>query len=197
MLVYLTFLSIGAEELFKTKWLAGKKILTSVFLGGVIIMQAPLLLWGLGEQVRPVDYPTDWYQADQSIMLESGNVHQVDGCQDTILFLPWHLYMSFGWIGRNVANPAASFFHCPLISGTNMEWGGIYDNSGDVRGQAVGEWVKKKGETTDDVLGRYNVRYIILAKEVDWRVYLWLDGLVGWQIAKDSQTLRIYERKSP
>ena len=103
VLIYLIFLSIGADALFKTKWLAGKKMIAGLFLGGVIIMQAPLLLWGLGGQVKPVDYPADWYAADKLIM-------QKDARQKNILFLPWHMYMGFKWIGRNVAVPASAFF---------------------------------------------------------------------------------------
>ena len=190
VLIYLIFLSIGADALFKTKWLAGKKMIAGLFLGGVIIMQAPLLLWGLGGQVKPVDYPADWYAADKLIM-------QKDARQKNILFLPWHMYMGFKWIGRNVAVPASAFFQCPVISGTNMEWGGIYDNNQDVRGQAIGEWVKQKGGKEKSILNQYGVGYIILAKEVDWENYSWLNDLPDWQIIKDSQTLRVYGRKSP
>ena len=190
VLIYLIFLSIGADALFKTKWLAGKKMIAGLFLGGVIIMQAPLLLWGLGGQVKPGDYPADWYAADKLIM-------QKDARQKNILFLPWHMYMGFKWIGRNVAVPASAFFQCPVISGTNMEWGGIYDNNQDVRGQAIGEWVKQKGGKEKSILNQYGVGYIILAKEVDWENYSWLNDLPDWQIIKDSQTLRVYGRKSP
>jgi len=41
---------------------------------------------------------------------------------------------------RIVSNPAPIFFRCPTIYGTNMEWGGIYDNVYDANDIAVQNW---------------------------------------------------------
>lgn len=164
VLIYFIYLCFGVWHLSSKKFVQVHKFALGIFLAGVIIMQAPLLLWGLNKQVKPVNYPADWYQADQKIVKESN-------CQRNILFFPWHLYMSFNWIGRIVANPAPIFFSCPVISGANMEWEGIYNQSLNKKNIVIDQWVLGKGN--DEVLldKNLNIGYIILAKEIDYAVY--------------------------
>lgn len=103
------------------------------------------------------------------------------------------MYMKFNWIGDIVARPEPKFFSCPVISGTNMEWGGIYDNSADPRGQAVERWLQTNGTTTESVVEKYNIGYIVLAKEADWDKYAWLNNLPDWRVIQDSATIRVYQ----
>lgn len=184
VLIYGVFLALGVRMLFAKKFFIANKVMLACFLGGVIIMQAPLLLWGFGGQVKPVDYPTDWYQADE--MIRSGN-----GCERKILFLPWHMYMSFSWIGGIVANPANKFFSCPVVQGTNMEFGGIYNNSLDPTGKEVENWIAAKGNT--DLLIDESIGHIIIAKEIDWQQYVWVKELEDVVLKKETDTLQIYE----
>ncbi|MFA6919328.1 MAG: hypothetical protein WC244_04465 [Patescibacteria group bacterium] len=186
VVVYLIFLSWGAKEFFQKKIIARQQSVFKIFLAAIIIMQTPLLLWGFGGQVRPTNYPADWYEADKLITAESH-------CQGNILFLPWHAYMGFTWIGNIVSNPAPSFFTCSVISGTNMEWGGIYDNSQDPTGKKVDNWLSASGRTdllSDDNL---SIKYVILAKEVDWKNYQWLSQESQLKLISDTATLRIYK----
>lgn len=192
VVVYGIFLALGIKEFFKYKFVSANKYLFALFLGGIIIMQAPLLLWGFGGQVKPVDYPKDWYEANEFISLESLKAGS-EKCADKILFLPWHLYMSFGWLGKIVANPAGTFFTCPVIRGTNMEWGGIYDNSQSVEGSLAGEWLDKKGGTGLIEKNELNIKWIILAKELDWRNYLWINNTKRINLAKETETLLVYK----
>lgn len=184
--VYGIFLAFGIKELFELKYVDMNQKVASLFLSGVIIMQAPLLLWGFGGQVRPVEYPADWYKVDAMIQQESN-------CEGKILFLPWHMYMSFGWVGNIVANPAMEFFTCPVIQGTNMEFGGIYDSGIDSVGERVGEWIAGQGNTDLLSSNMDNIRYIILAKEVDWQTYDWVSTLQGVSLIKETQTLKVYK----
>ncbi|MEI6494961.1 MAG: hypothetical protein WCO03_02780 [bacterium] len=194
IMVYLIFLSIGIDALFKKKLLLDNKKVAGLFLVGVMIMQAPFMLWGLKGQVRPVEYPSDWAKADKFIKAQSFKTYGAE-CGKNILFLPWHLYMSFEWIGNVVANPAPVYFTCPVISGTNMETRNIYDNSPDQRGRAIGEWVLASGDGGEKILDEYEIGYIVLAKEVDWGKYTWLEKLPNWKLVVDSKTLRVYERR--
>ncbi|MFH0815007.1 MAG: hypothetical protein V1902_02965 [Candidatus Falkowbacteria bacterium] len=187
VIIYTIFLSIGVKEFFKLKIIAKDHILFKIILTLVIIMQAPLLLWGFGGQIKPVDYPKDWYRVDK---ITAGNAIS-QKCDDKILFLPWHMYMGFQWVGRVIANPAKVFFQCPVISGTNMEAGPIYDNSGDPTGQKVAAWISAQGET--NLFVSEKIKYIILAKEVDWQGYAWINSLTNLQLIKDSETLKLYK----
>jgi len=116
-------------------------------------------------------------------------------CSDRILFLPWHLYMGFSWAGKIMANPAPAFFSCPVLSGTDMEWGGIYDNSGNPDSRAIVAWMTARGKGGMPAVAGVPIRYIVLAKEVDFTSYLWIANLPYVKLISDTPTLFVYEVK--
>ena len=185
-MVYLIFLSWGLRELFAKKIIVNNAAIMKFFVGAVIVMQAPLLLFGFSGQVKPTQYPNDWYTVNNYIVRDSG-------CLGNILFFPWHLYMGFSWIGGIVATPAPVFFQCPVISGTNMEWGGISDNSQNPQGQAVERWLATGGKTDLLQNSAFNISYVILAKEVDWRNYAGLDSNPQLRLVMETTTLKVYK----
>jgi hypothetical protein len=189
--IYLYYLTLGASRLRSSKFITTYRALSGVILAGVIIMGAPSLLWGFNRQVQPTPYPADWYEADQFLVNQAPQSY---GCNDKILFLPWHLYLSFSWSGRVMANPAPSFFSCPVLSGTDMEFGGIYDNSQDPQSRSIETWLAGQGREEAKVKN-LAIRYIILAKEVDWAKYSWLNSLSYLQLIKETPTLLVYEVK--
>ncbi|MEI6396853.1 MAG: hypothetical protein WCO48_02160 [Candidatus Taylorbacteria bacterium] len=188
VLVYTIFFSMGLIGLSKTKILSGNRKTFLIFIGLIIIMQAPFILWGYWGQTNPVQYPSDWSVVDRGLNCKDG---------EQILFLPWHMYMSFGWIGRIVSNPAKQFFTCPTITSSATEWGGIYDNSQSTDGKSVSGWIQSKGRTDHSSLtgGGLNIKYVILAKELDWRNYDWLNTSSKLKLIKETYTLRVYERQ--
>jgi hypothetical protein len=102
--------------------------------------------------------------------------------------------MSFSWIGAIIANPAPAFFQCPVISGTDMEWGGnIIGASEDPVGQAVVAWLNTGGKT--DLLRNttYNIKYIVLAKELDWQSYVGMGTNPELQPVMETATLVVYK----
>jgi hypothetical protein len=191
--IYLFFLTLGAARLAKVKVVVNNRIVGGLLLAAVIVMQAPSLLWGFNRQVWPTPYPDDWYQVNKLLLSRSAASHE---CSDQILFLPWHLYMSFNWIGKIVANPAPAFFACPVLSGTDMEWGGIYDNSTDPNSAAVAAFLAARGKGGAPKLTGSPVRYIVLAKELDYASYLWLKDLPYVKPLLETRTLLVYEVKA-
>jgi len=191
--VYLFFLTLGASRLARVKAVVNNRIVGGLLLAAVIVMQAPSLLWGFNRQVHPTPYPDDWYQVNKLLLSRSATSHE---CSDKILFLPWHLYMSFNWIGKIVANPAPAFFACPVLSGTDMEWGGIYDNSTDPNSAAVAAFLAARGKGGAPKLTGSPVRYIVLAKELDYASYLWLKDLPYVKPLLETRTLLVYEVKA-
>lgn len=184
VLVYSIFLSIGIVSLLKTKIISVHKYIFLLFFGATIIMQAVFILWGFAGQVRPVQYPLDWQIVNQEIECRDG---------ERILFLPWHAYMSFTWIGKIVANPAEMFFNCSTIVSTAMEWKGIYDNSGNKNSQRIKDWLDYKGDSDLLIDNEINIRYILLVKELDWDNYFWLDSLSGLVLEIETPTLKFYK----
>ncbi len=186
-LSYIVFLSIGFNYFFSLKFIKERSLAFGAFLIGVVFMQAPLLFWGFGNQAIPREFPLDWKKVD-SVVVQRG----MGTCENSkILFLPWHLYMSFGFTERIVANPAPFYFECPVLSGTNMEWGGIYNNSTVVESRVVEEWIHTQGDLS--VIKNLGVRYIVIAKEVDWRNYLWVTESVELNLIMDYSNIILYE----
>jgi hypothetical protein len=188
--IYLFYLTLGVSGLTKFRIIIKNKVLSGIILSVIIVMLAPSLLWGFNRQVKPTMYPNDWLEVNNLLLSKSS---QSKSCSDRILFLPWHLYMSFDWAGKIIANPAPNFFPCPVLSGTNMEYGGIYDNSGNFNSDAIMDWLKLKGEGGMPTLIGESVRYVILAKEVDFKSYLWLNDLSYLQLIKETENLFVYE----
>jgi hypothetical protein len=191
--IYLFFLTLGVARLAKVKAVANNRIIGGLLIAAVIVMQAPSLLWGFNRQVWSTPYPDDWYQVNKLLLNQGAPSHE---CSDRILFLPWHMYMSFNWVGKIIANPAASFFACPVLSGTDMEWGGIYDNSTDPNGDAVAAWLAAHGKGGAPALSGSPVRYIVLAKELDYASYLWIKDLPYVKPLLETRTLLVYEVKA-
>ena len=151
------------------------------------------MLFAFNGQLDTKTYPKDWYEIDNLISEESN-------CEYNALFLPWHMYMNFKFVNEKdinrgiIANPAHTFFKCNTITGTNMEWGGIYDNSGDPVGDnLLNNFLKKNGIGSEDVLKKYNIKYIILAKEVDYNNYLSLQSLTYLQLEKETANLYLFK----
>ena len=194
VIVYGVFLTIGLNKLFGKDIVKNNNFLALILIGGVIIMQSPFMLFGLRGQIKPVNFPNDWYQVnDYIINSQKINPSSNKECSDKILFLPWHMYMSFTWTGKIIFNPANSFFKCPVIQGTNMEWGGIYNNSLDKNSQKVEQWINEPHDI--DLLNSNDlyIEYIILVKEVDWRKYEWLDTISELKLEKEFDSLKLYK----
>jgi len=210
--IYLFYLTLGVYKFSKQKFVSANQFVCGVILAAIIIMQAPSLLWGFNRQIKSTPYPNDWAEVNNLLVNRSAQSY---GCNDRILFLPWHMYMSFNWVGKIIANPASAYFTCPVLSGTNMEWGGIYDNSQSSEGGAVAVWLAEQGKfqaplfssTSTEVfiegpnlvkgsgLTINSIRYIILAKELDFTSYLWLKDLSYVKPLMETKTLFVYEIK--
>ena len=190
--IYLFYLTIGASRLVKTKIIINNLFISGLILGAVIVMLAPALLWGFNRQAVPTPYPDDWHEVNSFLLSHS---RQPGVCSNRILFLPWHMYMSFNWSGKIMANPAPTFFSCPVINGNNMEWGGIFDNSQNQDGQKISDWLLVGGLSGAPLVSDPAIQYIVLAKEVDWRNYSWLSYLPYLELVKETKTLIVYEIK--
>jgi len=145
--------------------------------------------WG---QLKPADYPQDWYEVNEFL--------NTDRQDFNILFLPWHLYMDFKWIPgdqKRIANPASIFFDKSVIQGDNMEVGGIYSSSTRPSSRFI-ESLLKDGNNMDD-LGRrmipLDIKYVLLAKEVDYKKYFFLFNQSDLELIKETENLYVFRNK--
>lgn len=189
--LYVVWLSYGLSQIERYEYFSKKRLVVVILLSAAAILQAHFLLFGYFGQVRPTSYPREWFALD-SYMQKIEH----DNCKQTTLFLPWHMYMSFSFTGAIVGNPAQKFFTCPVLSGTNMEMGGLYDTSGSRDGQIISDWIKVKGDMKQSATGAFislPISYIILTKDVDWDKYRWLDLLPYIQLEKDFGSIVLFK----
>jgi len=185
--------ALGMDDLLKRAQNAKKfpKIL-AIFLPFIFLiiplLYSPIMLWGFSGQLKPVDYPKDWYEIDQTLKEDKEDFK--------VLFLPWHQYLGFMFAGRVIANPAQNFFSKPVIQGDNMEFGPIYSQSNNPDSKYIeDEIVKRKTdlENIGELLLPLNIKYIILAKEFDWKSYDFLDKQKDLKLLSDTETLKVYQ----
>jgi hypothetical protein len=151
-----------------------------------IVLWAPLLLWGFWTQAKPHSYPDSWIQADRTLVN--------NGCSGQTLFLPWHLYMRFSFTDSVVANPAPRFFSCSTLWGTNQEFGGIDDNSGNLKSQQIRVWLADFGQKPH-ILKELDIQTVVVAKAGDWPNYSWVSKLPYLIKMEDSAELTVYQVK--
>ncbi|HUC20364.1 MAG TPA: hypothetical protein VMR98_02635, partial [Candidatus Polarisedimenticolaceae bacterium] len=149
------------------------------------LLTASTILWGGGGQLKPVNYPADWYAANRYLNERHAQKS---------LFLPWHQYMIYGFTnGRIIANPAPQFFDTPVVAGDNPELADNERLSDKTRYIGRLSAAAQKGEDVGGVLRANGYRYVLLSKTLDYGDYLWLDKQPDIKLVKDGPTLRIYE----
>lgn len=167
----------------------------------LIVLILPLLFgitmfngfWG---QIKPADYPTDWYEVNQ--FLEN------DPSEFNVLFLPWHGYMNFKWLkntDKRLGNPAKGFFDKPTIIGDNLEAGGIYSTSTNPRSKYI-EFLLERGGKKElnnigDKLSTLGIKYILLTKETDYENYNFLFNQTDLILLKETENFYVFKNKKP
>ena len=162
----------------------------AVLLLAVPFVWTPTMLLGFNGQLKSVQYPADWQTVNALLNSEQGNFQT--------LFLPWHLYMRFGFVGRIIASPAPGFFDKPVLVSDNPEF----------RGAALAKSTPAKrtldsllpnAEHTDDLgaqLAKLHVQYIILSHDDDYRQYDYLVHRADMQLITKGATLDVYRNKA-
>jgi hypothetical protein len=145
------------------------------------------LLFGLHGQLRPSSYPGGWYAAD--------SVLAADAHPGRTLFLPWHQYLSLSFVNnenRVVISPAASFFSAPIIAGLDPEVPGTSPPT-DPEQVALSDLVAERDQGHwAAVLAGLGIKYVLLAREVDWRAYAFLDQQPDLVVVGDYGSIVLY-----
>ena len=145
------------------------------------------LLFGAHGEIKPSQYPAGWYAADR--LLAS------DPHPGRALMLPWHEYMSYGFIqnqNKIVAPPAPTFFSVPVLVSTDPEVQGILP-PGDPDQVAISRLVAAgdKGQWVQ-VLTAHGIKYLLLTHDLEWRSYAYLDFQAGLVKIADFGSIEVY-----
>jgi hypothetical protein len=187
-LAYALFIALSTARLLG--WARRRSETWQTVLPGAVLLAVllftPTMYWGFGGQLHAVNYPADWTAADNYLNAQTAGGRAV--------FVPWHQYMSFGFAGRIIASPAAQFFGRPVVVGNNPELGAIAPPPNDER-TIIGRLLVPPAATSvlANQLAGHDVRYILLAKEDDYRRYAYLAQVPGIVLVHDSPTIAVYQ----
>ena len=194
-LVYSQLVALGAAAILewvrertqgtaKTEWLVG--IATGLLLA-FPLYYGNGLLYGMHGEIKPSQYPADWYSADRLLTADSH--------PGRTLFLPWHEYMALSFVRNQnsvVASPAPSFFSTPVLISADPEVPGIAPPS-DPEQKAISELVAAGNQGLwAQVLAAHNIKYVLVAHEVDWRSYEFLNNQPGLVKVGDYGSIVLY-----
>jgi hypothetical protein len=147
---------------------------------------------GFAGQIKPTDYPEDWYEVNDYL--------NKDRREFKVLFLPWHQYMDFKWIpnrDKRITNPAEHFFDKQIISGKNIEIGGIYRQVNTLEQLYVDFLLRNRGKITNlgELLAPLNVKYILLTKEADYKNYFFLFNQSDLTLVKETENFYVFKNE--
>jgi len=190
VLVYTVLLAVGFQSLFRLARPAWpSRALVAVVVAGVLLIPAGVLASFYHQQgkARPTDYPPEWYQVREYL--------DAQGRDYKVLFFPWHGYMSMSWNTPRFLNPADVFFNQQVIKGENFELPGIYSQSTDPVQDYITFLLEHRGQYRNlgELVAPLGVRYVVLAKEVDYERYAFLDQEEDLSRVLENDRLVVYE----
>lgn len=141
-------------------------------------------------QIKPGDYPEDWYEVNDFLNNDTQDFK--------VIFFPWHMYMDYKWVPNNdkrIKNPAPYFFDKPVLSGTNIEIGRIYTQMENSDQAYINFILQNKDNITNlgNLVVPLNVKYILLAKEVDYKKYFFLFQQRDLELTKETENFYIFK----
>jgi hypothetical protein len=183
------FFGWGVEYLAKINLTQSK--IRNYFLIAVVGIALPLgysanIFGGLNGQIAPSTVPTSYHKADVLMGTGEGN----------ILYLPWHQYLSYPFTNdRVVSNIGPSEFRRSVISGDNVQATGVETQSTSPR-SAFLEKLYEQGSNLQDfgtLVAPLGVKYVVLAKTIDWTTYSWLAHQRDLREVLNSPSLEIWQ----
>jgi hypothetical protein len=144
---------------------------------------------GLAGQIATSPLPGSYQRADSLMGTGEGN----------ILYLPWHLYMSYPFTkGRVVNNVGPTSFSRNVISGDNVEAGDVETQSTSARSAYLQHLFADgpKLQAFGQLVAPLGVQYVVLAKAVDWTSYRWLTKQGDLHLVLDTPSLEVWRNVS-
>lgn len=147
----------------------------------------PLMLNGFAGQMVVTNYPESWYKTNQILNTDTKDFR--------VLFFPWHQYITFNFIDKNIVNPAPFFFNKTILSSLERESGAVYISLNDPDNEYIKRILREKDfmSNAGERFAKLNIKYIILAKEVDYKNYLFLNNQQDLKIIYSADDLILYK----
>ncbi len=197
VLAYAYLGALGVENIStKIKMWNGKTNHTAIIVVA-IALAIPLIYSftffnGFAGQIKSSDYPKDWYEINEFLNSDEQDFK--------VLFFPWHQYMSFHWVSnedKRIANPAQHFFDKGVISGINVEMGGIYRQLYSSDQLYIDFLLQEKENVTSfgNLIAPLNIKYVLLTKEIDYKKYFFLFNQSDLELVKETENFYVFKNK--
>jgi hypothetical protein len=185
-LTYGVFLAIGANAALARVREEGETWFTVTAVGLLVLpfMWMRVMFWGFDGQLEPRQYPVEWTEVKERLSRDDG--------QGQVLMLPWHQYMTFRFAGRVIANPASAFYGERAVVSQDPEMSGASGGINSKRQKEITDLLKDRDNFAQN-LADHNIGYILLAEDLDYRDYDYLNHQQGISLIKDYPSLKLYE----
>lgn len=191
-LAYAVFIAFGMQTTLRRVQVRGMIAYTA---GIAVACALPLMitrvmLWGFDGQLVPRHYPASWTAVNRRLNQDQG--------RGDVLALPWHQYMSYRFAGRIIANPSASFFDRTIIVSQDPELGGASSGKQDVTHQTLNKILATdiRSEEFSRQLANLHIKYVLLAKELDYRRYSQTLASNNFRLVGDYADIALYQNTS-
>jgi hypothetical protein len=144
---------------------------------------------GLSGQIGASAVPTAYQRA---------NIIMGDGAGN-ILYLPWHLYMEYPFTnGRVVNNLGPTSFSRSVISGDDVQVDDVETQSTSLRSAYLQRLYSDGSQLTEfgDLVAPLGVKYVVLAKTVDWAAYGWLHHQKDLKLVLNDSSLEVWRNEA-
>lgn len=187
-LAYAVLAGQAASELFR-KASARQRDFVAAGIVALPLLFTPTMFWGFGGQLKPRHYPHDWFAVNEQLNQDQDDYR--------VLFLPWHQYLTYGFAGRVIASPAPDFYDQPMIVSNDPEFQDATGYNNDPTRQAIAHLLKSPDKRDlADKLAELNVKYVLLAKEHDFRDYSYLNSQKDLRQISETDTLKLYRNEA-
>ena len=184
------FFAFGSERiLLSVKSKGIQSLVALVLCVSFPVAYTPTMFAGLSNQISLSTVPAAYQQANK--LMGPG--------QGLILYLPWHIYMSYPFANnRVVANIADGIFTRGVISGDNVESGGVSTQSTSARSAFLEGLYANSSTITNfgELVEPLGVQYIVLTKSADWKSYTWLNKQSDLKLVIGNTSLKVWENSA-
>lgn len=154
---------------------------------GVVLLLCLGMFWGFFGQLKARDYPPEWYALNTELRRLPDDRASV--------FVPWHLYQTYSFSPRIVANPASTFFDHDVIVSNDPEFAGTKALQKDDQVNAIDRLLRERPPDIANRLAKLDVGYVIVVQEPDIEDYEFLRNATGLEQIFRQGSLTLYEIK--
>jgi len=191
---------LGVANFSKSLWTKakGKGVERRRIAGGILITLALVspfvyslnMLGGFNHELKVRAFPNSWYEVNSYLNQQRGDFNT--------LFFPWHGYMTFSWSERRIMNPVYDFFDKPVIRSVDMDIAGMETQPTKLVHSYIRFLLDHRGEIENfgALVAPLNIKYVILAKEVDFKNYDFLYEQKDLSLVFENTQLIIFKNEN-